>query len=64
METRYLWIQEELHAERMKLTKVKGTETATDVATKHVDAATLMTCLVTIGLSNRTRFLPLVHHKT
>ena len=64
METRYLWIQEELRAQRMKLTKVKGTENATDVATKHVDAATLMKCMVTIGLINRTRYLPVVHHKT
>ena len=46
METRYLWIQEELHAQRMKLTNVKGTENATDVATEHVDAATLMKCMV------------------
>ena len=30
METRFLWIQEELRAQRMKLTKVKGTENATD----------------------------------
>ena len=35
MDTRYLWIQEELCAQRMKLTKVKGTENATNVATKH-----------------------------
>ena len=63
-ETRYLWIQEELRAQRMKLTKVKGTENATDVATKHVDATTLTKCMVTIALINRTRYLPLVHHKT
>ena len=36
METRYLWIQEELKGQRLKLTKVKGTKNATDVATKHV----------------------------
>ena len=64
METRYLWIQEELRAQRMKLTKVKETENATDVATKHVDATTLTKCMVTIGLINRTRYLPVVHHKT
>ena len=39
METRYLWIQEELRGPRLKLTKAKGMENATDVATKHVDAA-------------------------
>ena len=64
METRNLWIQEELRAQGMKLTKVKGTDNATDVATKHVDAATLMKCMVTIGLITRTRYLPVVHHKT
>ena len=64
METRYLWIQEELRAQRMKLTKVNGTENATDVATKHVEAATLMKSMVTIGLINRMRYLPVVHHKT
>ena len=63
METRYLWIEEELRAPRMKLTKVKGTENATDVATKHVDATTLMKCMVTIGLINRTRYLTVLHHK-
>ena len=55
-----LWIQEELRAQRMKLTKVKGTENATDVATKHVDAKTLKKGMVTIGLINRTRYLPVV----
>ena len=64
METRYLWIQEELRAQRMKLTKVKETENATDVATKHVDATTQMKCMVTIGLIKRTRHLLVVHHKT
>ena len=44
----------------MKLTKVKGTENATDVTTKHVDATTLTKCMVTIGLINRTRYLPVV----
>ena len=58
VETRYMWIQEELRAQRTKLTKVKGTENATAVATKHVDATTLMKRLVTIGLINRTRYLP------
>ena len=38
---RCLWIQEELRGQRLKLIKVKGTVNATDVATKHVDAATL-----------------------
>ena len=64
METSYMWIQGELRAKGMKLTKVKGTENATDVATKHVDATTLTKCMVTIALINRTRYLPLVHHKT
>ena len=64
METRYWWDQEELKAQRMKLTKVKGTENATDVATKHVDARTLKTCMATIALINRTRYLPVVHTKT
>ena len=64
METRYLWIQEELRAQRMKLTKVKGTENAAYVATKHVDATTLKKCMVTIGLIHRTRCLPVVHHTT
>ena len=61
METRYLWIQEELGAQGMKLTK--ETDNATDVATKHVDAATLMKCMVTIGLINRTRYLWVVHDR-
>ena len=52
MEARYFWIQEQLRAERMKLAKVKGTENATDVARKHVDATTLTKCMVTIGLIN------------
>ena len=60
MENRYLWIQEELRAQRMKLTKIKGTENATDVATKHVDATTLKKGMVTIGLINRTRYHPVV----
>ena len=60
METRYLWIQEELRAQRMKLTEVKGTENGTDVATKHVDATTLTKCTVTSGLINRTRYLLIV----
>ena len=60
METRFLWIQEELKSQRMKLTKIKGTEDATDVATKHVDAATLQKCMVTVGLINRTRYLSAV----
>ena len=64
MATRYLWIQEEFRAQRLKLTKVKGTENAIDVATKHVDATTLMKCVVTIGLINRTRYLTAVHHRT
>ena len=64
VETRYLWIQEELRAQPTKLTKVKGTESATDVATKHVDATTLTKCMVTIGLINRTRYLPVMHHIT
>ena len=34
METRYMWIQEELMAQRLKLTKINGTENATEVATK------------------------------
>ena len=41
METRYMWIQEELMAQRLKLTKINGTENATEVATKHVDANNL-----------------------
>ena len=64
METRYLWIQEEFRAQRMKLTKVKGTKNAIDVATKHVDATTLMKRMLTIGLINQTRYLTVVHHKT
>ena len=57
METRYLSVHEKLRAQRMKLTKVKGTENATDVVTKHVDAAILQKCMTTIGLVNRTRWL-------
>ena len=57
METKYLWIQEELKGQRLKLPKVKGTENATDVATKHVDTVTLQKCMTTIGLIHRTRFL-------
>ena len=48
------FIPEELHTQRVKLTWVKGTEIATDVTIKHVDATTLMKCVVTIGLINRT----------
>ena len=64
MENGHLWIEEKLRVQRVKLTWVKGTEKATDVATKHVDATTLMKCVVTIGLINRTRNLPVVHHNT
>ena len=39
----------------MKLTEVKETENATDVAAKNVDAATLMKCVGIIGLINRTQ---------
>ena len=46
--------------QRLKLTKVMETQNATDVATKHVDAATLQKCLKTIGLVNQTRFLSAV----
>ena len=42
METRYLWIQEEFRAQRMKLTKVKGTKNTINIATKPVDVTTLM----------------------
>ena len=34
METRYLWIQEELRGQRLKFSKVKVTDNATDVATQ------------------------------
>ena len=44
----------------LKLTTVKGTANATDVATKHVHAATLQKCMTTIGLINRTGFLAAV----
>ena len=60
METRYLWIQEELRGQRLKLTKVEGTENAANVATKHVDTATLQKCMKTIGLINQTRILSAV----
>ena len=56
METRYLWVQEETRSRRLKLTKVKGTENATDVATKRVDTATLQKCMTTIGLVSRRRY--------
>ena len=57
---RCLWIQEELRGQRLKLIKVKGTVNATDVATKHVDAATLQKIMKTIGFINRTRFLAMI----
>ena len=57
--TRYLWEQEELRCQRLKLTKVKGMKNATDVATKLVDAANLKKCMTTIGLISRTRFPPM-----
>ena len=57
METRYLWVQEEIRSRRLKLTKVKGTENATDVATKHVDTATLQKCMTNIGLVSPARYL-------
>ena len=48
VETRYLRVQEEIRSRRLKLTNFKGTENATDVATKHVDAATLQKCMTTL----------------
>ena len=44
-----LWILEELRGQRLQPIRVQGTENATDVATKHFDAATLQKCMVTIG---------------
>ena len=38
----------------------KGTVNATDVATKHVDAATLQKFMNNIGFINRTRFLAMM----
>ena len=55
VETRYLWVQEEIRSRRQVLKKVKGMENATDLATKHVDTAALQKRMTTTGLVSRTR---------
>ena len=50
MEVRFLWVQNEVRSGRVAIKKIPGVENATDVATKHVDAATLLRCLTSAGM--------------
>ena len=47
---KFLWVQEESNSGRVDVRKVKGTENATDVATKHVTRPVLEKCMNMIGL--------------
>ena len=50
MEVRFLWVQNEVRSGRIAIKKILGTDNATDVATKHVDAATLLRCQTSAGM--------------
>ena len=50
MELKFLWVQREAEEGRVRVKKVTGFDNTTDVATKHVDAATLAHCQVALGL--------------
>ena len=50
MEVRFLWVQHEVRSGRISIKKIAGFDNPTDVATKHVDATTLMRCQSAAGL--------------
>ena len=50
MDVRFLWVQDEVAEKRVEVRKIRGDENPTDLATKHVDAATLQYCQDAVGL--------------
>ena len=54
MEVRFLWVQQEIRSGRIPIKKIAGVDNPTDIATKHVDTATMMKCQSAAGLRRWT----------
>ena len=50
LDTSLLWIQSKIRDGSVKVGKVLGTENPADALTKHLDAASMAKCLVSMGL--------------